>query len=637
VSLKTDGTKPSDTSGCRLCGKPVVHESLCHFHHKERKYEEWLDNTNPDNLGIVKWAKELLPEFAFNETPSFHKELYLSLLMLYDPQLRNKYERLRAFISFRGSAKSTAANTIFVAYVLANNRKNIKVKRDDKVESFHINESTIIIISQTATSAEDFSVRIRDAFSENERLRYYYRVEIVQAIDSTSGQWTRSAFKINQCYLQAIGSGQTIRGKVKGASRPTLVIADDIYSESNVITDTRREQTRSWWNNAVMNSVDDLRGKVLMLGTILHEDTVLVDTKRNPRWHTIEIPVMPINLFHKFVEKHLVVNWETGTCMLPYDDKENLDERARLQRRYFDKIQLVEDWKLSWPARIDLYMLAIKYQESVFNNTVSGLYQEYFHITLSPHERRFKKEYFQVLGPFEHKFEFGYNWIRHSGEDEFKIINIEFGIDIAGTGKDEAAITVVGSTPDMRLHILMQAVGKWSIRDNLDDIDRINRVQMDRSVLTGVGIVDETFRMARKWHPSKVKIGAAGEEELIINEFRRVFQENRDYHTQILKRPQVGGKMAERKEDRIRNTMLPYYETRMVYHNSQLAKLEHQLEYLGRTTHDDCADAAECAFWRIDFPEPLSYSYFEIKADTALKPVRIPPKQSYYREHWRTL
>ena len=74
VSLKTDGLKPSAINGCRLCGKPVVHESLCHYHHKEYKYEEWLDNTNPDDLGIVKWAKELLDKYLYETIGLFYEE-----------------------------------------------------------------------------------------------------------------------------------------------------------------------------------------------------------------------------------------------------------------------------------------------------------------------------------------------------------------------------------------------------------------------------------------------------------------------------------------------------------------------------------------------------------------------------------
>ena len=64
-------------------------------------------------------------------------------------------------------------------------------------------------------------------------------------------------------FVQGIGARQQIRGKVKGASRPTLVIADDIYSEETVITEESRAKIKRWWNNAVMNSIDNVKGKVV--------------------------------------------------------------------------------------------------------------------------------------------------------------------------------------------------------------------------------------------------------------------------------------------------------------------------------------------------------------------------------------
>jgi hypothetical protein len=638
---------------CKLCENKAVSDGLCATHYRESKYEEWLDNTDENNLGIVKWCHELLPEFAYNDTPWFHKMLFNDLLHLYNPEYRNKYERLYGLISFRESAKSTAANTLFISYILANNGRKFKIKVDKEVKEFLIDERTIVIISQTATSAEDFTSRIRDAFSGNEKLRYFYRSHIIDAIDSMTGQWTRSAFKINNCWVQGVGSGQMIRGKVKGASRPTLVIADDIYSESTVITEESRARTRAWWNNAVMNSIDNLRGKVVVLGTILHDDTILVDIQNNPQWKTRKIQVMPIDKFHEFIAQHLKVNWDSATCHLPFDDESDKDLRQRKQRVYFDAIQKQQDWGLSWPARIDLYFMAIKYQEAVYNQTVSGLYQEYFHITTSPQERKFKKSFFRSLQPWELKHAHGYNWIRVTGGD-YQIVNIEFGVDIAGKGKDDAVITVIASTTDNRVYVLHQSIGKYSIRDSVglqyDNAHRYDRVLTDRGVVESVGLVDETFRLALKYHPSKIKVGIAAEEELIFDEMVRVFQENRVYTINLMKRPQVGGKEAMRKEDRIRNTLLPYYETRMVYHDPSLAKLEYQLEYLGKSTHDDCADSNECAFFQLDFPSDINLSFFEGSAtSSSLYPNQaykrvVPwdpsyrePNSNYFRENWRWL
>jgi len=610
---------------------PVVKGGLCTEHHREAKFDEWLDNTDPNNLGIVKWCHEMMPEFAFDKTPWFHVRLFDDLLRLYDPSLTNKYERLYEFISFRESAKSTAANTLFASYVLAHNGKSIKIKVDGDIKEFPLDESLIVIISETSTSAEEFTVRIRDAFSTSERLRYYYKVEFKDAVDSLTGQWTRSSFRFNNCFVQAVGSGQQIRGKVKGASRPTLVIADDIYSENNTITEERRSRIKAWWTNAVMNSVDNVRGKVLVLGTILHDDTIIVELERNPQWNTIKIELMPIDLFHRFIKEHIKVDWDISQCYLPFHEIENKIERQRKQKVYFGEVQASMDWKLAWPERIDLYLLALKYQEMVINQTVSGLYQEYFHITKSPEDRRFRKSFFQSLPSWELKFEHYHTWIRVKDWDkEWQICQVSFGVDLAGTGQDDGVITVVATLTDHRILVLHQAVGKFSIRDDISSAPgtdlRLNRVVLNRDAVRKRGIVDECFRLALRFHPGRIKIGTAGEEESVVNEMRRVFQENRNYETYLYSRKQT--KLEGRKEERILNTCLPYYETRMVYHDPGLLKLEYQLEYLGKTTHDDCADSLECSFHGLDFPESLDYEWFAqeeaIKSQKFIRPEKLP-------------
>jgi len=609
---------------CAKCGdERVVDGKYCRIHHIESKKAEWLDNTDINNLGIVKWAHDMMPEFAPQATPQFHLELFHNLLMLYDPTLRNKYERLLEWIGFRESAKSTV-ETLISSYILAHNGERFKITIDGEIRDFHIKEKTIVIISQTSGSAEEFVVRIRDAFSESERLRYYYRVSIQDAIDSLTGQWTRTAFRLNNCYVIGVGSGQMIRGKVKGASRPTLVFGDDIYSETNVITPESRLKMKKWWNNAVMNSIDNLEGKVVVLGTIVHEDTVIVEMERNPMWKTIKVPVMgyltdkgesDLTPFHKFQKEYMTIDWDLSQCRLPYDEIENPQQRMRKQREYFDKVQKSYDWQLRWPERIDLYLLAIKFKEAVYNQTVAGFYQEYFHVIVPPSEKRFRKEMFLKAKPFEMKYEYGYNWIKLENEEKWRILNIEFGVDLAGAGTDDMVVSVVGALSDSRVIVLQQAIGKWSIRDDLrgetaQDL-RLNKVTQDRTSISKIGLVDETFRLALRYHPTRIKVGVAGEEELTVREMRRVFQENRMYTVNIQSRPQTS--REGRKEQRILGTLLPYYETRMVYHTASLEKLEYQLEYLGRTKHDDCSDSLECAFFNLEFPQKLTIDFFEKK------------------------
>ena len=167
--------------------------------HITEKFDQWMDNTNPENLGILRWLKDLLPEYVPQKTPNFHKELYLELLLLFDPSLVNRFERQLLLTSYRGSAKSTIATMVLPAYLTANNGRIMKLEIEGKVHEILLDERFIVIISETGNMAEEFVVRIRDEFSTNSNFRYYYQMQLENAFDDITGKWTRAAFKLNRC------------------------------------------------------------------------------------------------------------------------------------------------------------------------------------------------------------------------------------------------------------------------------------------------------------------------------------------------------------------------------------------------------------------------------------------------------
>jgi hypothetical protein len=620
----------------------IQSDGYCRKHHVDRKLEYWLDNTNPDDLGIVRWAKDNLPHYVYNDTPSFHISLYCMLLDLYDPAYQNKYQRLRLFKGFRGSAKSSAANTVFTLYVIANNNKTIRIKKqrpiidivdDEEVITYReeiveckIQEHLIAIISETATQAEEFTVRIRDEIKSNRVIKFYYKIAI-QNLENSENKWTRTDFKFNDCAVIALGTGQQIRGKVKGFSRPTLIIFDDLYSEKSVITQESRDKIKAWFFNAAMNSLDDLKGKAILLGTILHDDTVLVLLSKNKAWKQIEVPLMSMDMFHKLIEDHIKFDWSTNSAVLPFDEVDNEDLRLLKQKEYFADLQKKSDWKLSWGARLNLLFIAQKYQSAVFERNVDGFYQEYFHRTKSPFTRQFKDFYFQSLKRYEFKRVMGYLFIRfpEAADIEFnrwQSCVCNFGVDLSsGQGKDFAVITVTLFLTKNRIVILKQFMGKWSIRDNSGTM--ADKTSLSRSNLKSVGIADECYRLSRDYYPTTIKVGVASDEGSIRAEIERVFNVNGDYSTTILARPQT--KRDKDKETRIATTLLNLYEAMRVWHCGSLPELEYQLEYLGKSDNDDHADSLECSVWMHDEPEEVEYSEITgVSEEEEFESERIP-------------
>jgi hypothetical protein len=521
---------------------------------------------------------------------------------------------------------------ILPSYLLAHNGMTMKLPGGLECK---INEGLILILSETGAAAEDFTVRIRDEFTANEMLRYMYSVKIEDAIDNITGQWTRSAFKMNGVFVVGIGAKMQVRGKIKGASRPTMVIADDIYSNKNTLTKEERRKTKGWWNSEVMNSIDDKRGKVLLCGTIVHEDTILVELERNSLWKKKKFSLMDNEAFISMIKNHTSIA-NDGTFVMKFDEEKNELERIRLQRDYYNSLPTNSLWK----ARLDNYFMVMKYKESYQNNTLSSMWQEYFHIVIGEDEKRFKKEYFQKAD-VSVIYEGGQHWLTH-GE---KVMNckIEIGVDISGGAEssDDTVIGVVAIAPNNRRYIINMSSGKFAIRDVFWNDDgehnRYDRVIMDKSLVRHVGFIDEIIRLAIKYKVQTIKLGIAGEEKLFLGELRRVMASNGLY-ANIIKRQQTV--REGNKNERIIAGCLGFYETRMIYHCTNTDKLEYQLEFLGKTKNDDCADALEVMFFGLT--PPFAINNEEQKEESRRSDVthtyRMPFRPiTVTNEQWKTL
>lgn len=600
---------------CIYCSNKAVKNNLCKHHYIAQKEEEYLDNSDYNSLGIVKWLKDMYPEHYRNEFSKEHKEVYLMFLRLYDPRYINKLQRNRLLIAFRSFAKS---KTIFglISYILTHNNKKIKIiTNDNLIKEVTIFEKFIVIFSETGSMAEEFVVNIRDEFTSNHMIKYFYKINIEDALNAIDGQWTKKAFKMNNCYVLGLGAEQQSRGRIKGAYRPTAVFYDDIYSENNTITPESRNKIKKWFRNSSQRTIDDLLGKSLLVGTIVHEDTVLVEAMGSNEWQKIVITPMPIDNFHKFIKNHLEVNIDKGTCTLPHENEFNEFERIRLQKEYFDNVQKQENWGLIWNDRVDLYYLALNYKEAILGKDLQGFYQEYFHLVIPNETKQFSKDYFQKIDKYEIFNEFGMNWIRYNGE--VYNINIHFGVDIAGfkDSADNSAIVIVGAISNGKYIVFSEVYGKFSMRDVTDNIDR-NNIIMDRNQIRKIGYIDELYRQYLIYNPTEIKIGfGGGSEEQIINEIVRIF---RNLNAPVMIYPRIQSVTHGKKEDRIKNGLLPKYETYNVYHTNNIKLLEYELEFLGKAKSDDIADSAEVAFFNLKTPLPIDYNTY-----------KNPPKELY--------
>ena len=199
----------------------------------------------PENIDT--FARFCFPDFMTNETPKFHYEIY-------DMLFSKRHSYLAAP---RGHAKSTITGVIFVTFSIVNNM-----------------EKYIVYISQNHAKTVQFLEPIRQAFSNNEIIQYVYDDIHAKLVKDKDGRNREDCLDVNDIRVEALSFEKDIRGYKSGASRPTLIIGDDIEGGERVINPESRVKDAAKLSREIIPSLDP-DGKFKMIGTILHPESLL--------------------------------------------------------------------------------------------------------------------------------------------------------------------------------------------------------------------------------------------------------------------------------------------------------------------------------------------------------------------------
>src|SRR5574343_466421 len=93
------------------------------------------------------------------------------------------------------------------------------------------------------------------------------------------------------------GAGQQVRGILYGNDRPDLIILDDLEDSETVRNPDQRAKLKEWFFGDVINSVNRSKNnwKIVMIGTVLHEDSLLVNLLEDPTWLSVKIELCDEN------------------------------------------------------------------------------------------------------------------------------------------------------------------------------------------------------------------------------------------------------------------------------------------------------------------------------------------------------
>lgn len=205
------------------------------------------------------FAQTYFPHYVKSEASIVHDYMFTEI-----PPKLDAAAGMREYIGApRGEAKTTVSQ-ILAMWCALTGRKRF-----------------IILIADAAAQADTMLEAIKAELEVNPRLAMDYPDAAGQGPMWRTGEIVTN----NHVKFQAFGAGKRMRGVRHGPHRPDLALVDDIENDEQVRSPDQRDKRQKWLSASVLSlgAADDSMD-VLYVGTILHYDSVLARTVRNPLW-----------------------------------------------------------------------------------------------------------------------------------------------------------------------------------------------------------------------------------------------------------------------------------------------------------------------------------------------------------------
>jgi predicted phage terminase large subunit-like protein len=279
--------------------------------------------------GWEYFDRTYFPHYGKAEPSELHKYLYQRL-----PVMVNSVTGQRdALAAPRGEAKSTKISMSFVLWCVLTGLKKYPIIVMDAFEQ-------AAEMLEAIKAELEANPRISGDFPEVSGSGKVWRVGVIVTA--------------NGAKVEAFGSSKKIRGRRHGPHRPDLAVMDDIENDENVTTPAQRDKLQRFVTKGVLSlGPPDDSMDAIIVGTVLHYDSVLARFLKNPLWnHKVFKAIMQwpdrMDLWEQFEE--LLLNGENpqaaeASAMALYEGS-----RAEMDRGA----------QVSWPAVRPLVRLMIK-------------------------------------------------------------------------------------------------------------------------------------------------------------------------------------------------------------------------------------------------------------------------------------
>lgn len=234
----------------------------------------------------------------------------------------------------RGEAKSTIVALVFVLWCVLTGRKRYPVLLADAFEQ-------AAILLEAIKAELDANPRLALDFPEATGQGRVWNAGVI--------------ITANNAKIEAFGANKRIRGRRHGPHRPDLAVGDDLENDENVKSPEQRDKLQAW----LMRSVLSLGGvgaklDVIVVGTILHYDSVLSRLLQHPLWTGTTFR----SILHWPDRMDLWDKWEE--ILLTRGETKEQREAAALAFHASHREEMEAGAKVSWPAGRPLYELMLK-------------------------------------------------------------------------------------------------------------------------------------------------------------------------------------------------------------------------------------------------------------------------------------
>lgn len=208
------------------------------------------------------------------EPASFHPELLNTL--------GDHKEKMIEIIGFRGSAKSTFGSLALPIWAALEYPELYKF---------------ILPIADTGLQSAINIANIKNELENNPLIKQDYgeiKGEFVAdwTLESEEEWQAKNMLLSNGVRILARSRGQKVRGLRHNQHRPKLIVVDDPEDLEWVRTKENRDKTERWLRGEVIPAIDELTGRLVVIGNQLHTDALMARLKRDKTFKQLDYPLV---------------------------------------------------------------------------------------------------------------------------------------------------------------------------------------------------------------------------------------------------------------------------------------------------------------------------------------------------------